>query len=154
MSVLDRTDKHILKSLQKDGRIANADLAKQVGASTTACWKRTKRLQAEGYIQDIKAILNPEKLGLTTLVTVGVVLDRSTPDSFADFEKAIKKVSAVQECLLLAGEFDYWLKIRVADLQAFNRLHATALLTLPCVRQLRTFFVLNEIKSSQELVVE
>jgi Lrp/AsnC family leucine-responsive transcriptional regulator len=151
---LDRLDKRILKALQKDGRIANADLAKKVGASTTSCWNHTRRLMDEGYVKEVRAILDPEKLGLPVLVTVGVVLDRSTPESFAEFEKAVREIAAVQECLLLAGEFDYWIKLRVKDLQAFNRLHANVLLRLPGVRQLRSFFVLSEVKNSVELVVE
>lgn len=151
---LSRVDKKILKLFQLDGRIANADLADKIGASKTSCWNRTKRLMNEGYIREIKAVLNPEKLGLPVLISVGVVLDRSTPESFAEFEKAIKKIPHVLECLLLAGEFDYWLKLRVKDIQAFNRLHASILLNLPGVRQLRTFFVLNEVKSTQEIPVE
>lgn len=129
---LDRIDKKILKALQSDGRMPNADLAEQIGMSKTACWNHTKRLMEEGYIQSTRAILDPEKIGLPVLVTVGVV----------------------QECLLLAGEFDFWLKIRVKDLQSFNRLHASTLLLLPSVRQLRTFFVLNEVKSSQDLPLD
>lgn len=151
---LDRVDKLILKLLQRDGRISNADLAEKIGASKTACWNRMNRLMEEGVIREIKAILDPDKLELPVLVSIGVVLDRSTPESFAEFEKAIKKIPVVQECLLLAGEFDYWLKIRVKDIQSFNRLHAKVLLSLPAVRQLRTFFVLNEVKSSLELLVE
>ncbi len=151
---LERIDKKILKALQADGRIPNADLADKVGASKTSCWNRTKRLMEEGYVREIKAVLNPEKLGLPVLVSVGVVLDRSTPESFSEFELAVKKIPLILECLLLAGEFDYWLKIRVKDIQAFNRLHASILLCLPGVRQLRTFFVLNEIKSTQELPLE
>jgi Lrp/AsnC family leucine-responsive transcriptional regulator len=87
-------------------------------------------------------------------VLIGVVLDRSTPDSFSAFEKAAKKIAALQECLLIAGEFDYWLKVRVKDVQSFNTLHAATLLKLPGVRQLRTFFVLNEVKQTQELALE
>lgn len=152
MAELGKLDVMILKSLQEDGRLTNADLAQKMRVSKTACWNHTKRLIDEGYIRDFKAILNPDKLGLSTLVTIGVVLDRSTPDSFKEFEMAVQKIPVVQECLLLAGEFDYWLKIRAKDLQSFNRLHAKVLLTLPGVRQLRTFFVLQEIKSSQELI--
>lgn len=151
---LDRTDKAILKILQTNGRTSNAELAEKVGASKTACWNRMNRLMDEGYIREIKAVLEPQKLELPLLVTIGVVLDRSTPESFAEFEKAIKKIPVIQECLLLAGEFDYWLKIRVKDTQAFNRLHAKTLLSLPAVRQLRTFFVLNEIRSSVELLID
>lgn len=151
---LDRIDKKILKALQADGRMPNAELADKIGMSKTACWNHTKRLMEEGYIRATRAILDPELLGLPVLVTVGVVLDRSTPESFAEFEDAVRKNPAVQECLLLAGEFDFWLKIRVKDIQSFNRLHANTLLLLPGVRQLRTFFVLNEVKSSQDLPLD
>ena len=151
---LDRIDKKILKILQKDGRMANADLAEKIGVSKSACWNHTKRLIDRGFIREVRAILDPEKIDLSLQVLVGVVLDRSTPESFSEFEKAIKKIPAVLECILLAGEFDYWLKIRVKDVQAFNRLHAVALLPLPGVRQLRTFFMLKEIKNTQELQID
>lgn len=152
--LLDRIDKKILKMLQIEGRMPNADLAEKVGISKSACWNHTKRLLDEGIIREFRAILDPDKLGLSVLVLVGAVLDRSTPESFSEFEKAIKKIPAVLECILLAGEFDYWLKIRVKDIQAFNRLHATSLLPLPGVRQLRTFFTLNEVKSDQSLQID
>lgn len=151
---LDKTDKRILKILQHDGRIPNAELAEKVGVSKTACWNRMKKLIDEGYIQSIKAVLNPDKVGLPVLVAVGVVLDRSTPDSFSAFEKAVNKIPAILECSLLAGEFDYWMKIRVKNIQSFNRLHASELLLLPGVRQLRTFFTLGEIKTGGELIIE
>lgn len=151
---LDRVDKAILKMLQKDGRMPNAELAHKIGVSKTACWNHMNRLIDKGYIKGIKAILDPDKLGLPVLVSIGVILNRSTPESFSEFEKAVKKISIVQECLLLAGEFDYWLKIRVKDIQSFNQFHANVLLTLPAVRQLRTFFVLNEVKNSEELQIE
>ena len=151
---LERIDKAILKTLQKNGRISNSDLADTVSASTTACWNRVNRLVQEGYIQSFKAIIDPEKVELSLLVLIGVVLDRSTPESFCAFEKEAKKITVVQECLLIAGEFDYWLKIRVKDIQAFNQLHAQVLLHLPGVRQLRSFFVLNEVKNNQELFLE
>jgi Lrp/AsnC family leucine-responsive transcriptional regulator len=151
---LERIDKAMLKTLQKDGRISNSDLADTIGASTSACWNRMNRLVDEGYIRSFKAVLNADKLELSLLVLIGVVLDRSTPESFSAFEKAAKKIPVVQECLLIAGEFDYWLKIRVKDIHSFNQLHATVLLHLPGVRQLRSFFVLNEVKHDQELFIE
>ena len=151
---LDRIDKKILKALQTDGRTTNAELADKIGISKSACWNHTKRLIDDGYIKDIKANLDPDKLGLSVVIIVGVVLDRSTPDSFAEFEKAVQKIPAVLECWLIAGEFDYWLKIRVRDIQAFNRLHASSLLPIPGVRQLRSFFVLNSVKDNPSLQVE
>ncbi len=151
---LEKIDKKILKILQKDGRISNSSLAEKVNLSKTACWNRTKRLIEEGYIRDIRAILEPVKLGFPVLISVGAILDRSTPESFSAFEQAIKKIPQILECLCLAGEFDYWLKIRMKDITSFNRFHADILLALPGVRQLRTFFVLREIKSTEELSVE
>lgn len=151
---LDRIDKKILKALQTDGRTTNAELADKIGISKSACWNHTKRLIDDGYIKDIKANLDPDKLGLSVVIIVGVVLDRSTPDSFAEFEKAVQKIPAVLECWLIAGEFDYWLKIRVKDIQAFNRLHAISLLPIPGVRQLRSFFVLNGVKDNASLQIE
>jgi Lrp/AsnC family transcriptional regulator, leucine-responsive regulatory protein len=105
-------------------------------------------------MQGASSYLDPIKLELPVLVTVGVVLDRSTPETFAAFEKAVKKIPMVQECLLLAGEFDYWLKIRAKDIQSFNRFHAKVILSLPSVRQFRTFCVLGEVKNNAELLIE
>ena len=150
---LGRIDKKILRLLQEDGRLSNSDLAEKVNISKSACWNKTRALIENGFIKGFKAILNPEKIEIPTLVCVGVVLDRSTPDSFSQFEVSIKDIPEVLECLLLAGEFDYILKIRVKDVNAFNKLHAISLLRLPGIRQLRSFFVLQEIKSTLNLPV-
>jgi Lrp/AsnC family transcriptional regulator, leucine-responsive regulatory protein len=80
------------------------------------------------------------------LVLVGVVLDRSTPESFAAFEGAVTGMKEVLDCHLVAGEFDYLLKVRVRDIGGFNKLLGERLLTLPGVRQIRTFFVMKEVK--------
>ena len=151
---IDRVDRKLLKLLQADGRISNADLAIKAGISQTACWTRTKRLHEAGYIGGTHATLNYAMLGYPVLVCVGVVLDRSTPESFESFEQEVAKISQISECLLLAGEFDYWLKMRVKDVESFNRLHAKTLLGLPGVRQLRTFFVLNEAKVNAHLPLD
>ena len=74
-----------------------------------------------------------------------VVLDRSTPQSFGEFEKAIAKLKFVLDCHLVAGDFDYFLKIRVKDIEGFNRMHGEKLIALPGVRQTRTFFVMKEV---------
>ncbi|MES2069258.1 MAG: Lrp/AsnC family transcriptional regulator, partial [Pseudomonadota bacterium] len=145
-SGIDKTDRKLLKLLQADGRMSNADLAAKAGISATACWTRTKRLHEAGLISGTHARLNYAQLGYPVLVCVGVVLDRSTPELFKAFEQEVAKVAQITECLLLAGEFDYLLKMRVKDVDAFSRMHAKTLLRLPGVRQLRSFFVLNECK--------
>ncbi|MFN7165971.1 MAG: Lrp/AsnC family transcriptional regulator [Pannonibacter sp.] len=148
---LDRMDRNILRALQTDGRLANADLAKMVNASAATCHRRTQRLFDEGYIASVRAQIAPATVGLGALVMVGVVLDRSTPESFAEFEKAVGAMKEVLDCNLVAGDFDYLLKIRVRDMAGFNLLHGKQLIALPGVRQIRTFFVLKEVKDNAPL---
>ena len=142
---LDRIDRRILKLLQRDGRVANADLARKVHVSPATCHRRTQRLFDEGYVRSVRAEIAPHRVDRGALVVVGVVLDRSTPESFGAFEKAITKLPFVLDCHLVAGDFDYFLKIRVRDIADFNRLHGEQLIALPGVRQTRTFFVMKEV---------
>ena len=148
---LDRIDRSILRHLQADGRISNADLASRVNVSPATCHRRTQRLVEEGHIQTVRAVVNPQSVGLGAIAMVGVVLDRSTPESFAKFEAAILGLPMVLDCHLVAGDFDYLLKIRVADMADFNRLHGGVLIALPEVRQARTFFVMKEVKDGAPL---
>lgn len=150
-ATLDRIDLRMLRLLQKDARISNADLAVKAGVSAATCHRRTQRLVEAGYITAFRAALDPQKLDLGTLVIVGVVLDRSTPESFTTFEAAAKKLKIVIDCHLVAGDFDYFLKIRVRDITDFNRLHGTQLIALPGVRQTRTFFVMKEVVDNAPL---
>ena len=142
---LDRIDRRILKSLQQDGRLSNAELAKMVSVSAATCHRRTQRLFDEGYIRAVRAEIAPGRVERGALVVVGVVLDRSTPESFAAFEDAVAALPFVLDCHLVAGDFDYFLKIRVRDIADFNRLHGETLIALPGIRQTRTFFVMKEV---------
>ncbi|MEP0233871.1 Lrp/AsnC ligand binding domain-containing protein [Roseibium sp.] len=151
-SELDRTDRKILRLLQDDGRLTNAELATRVNVSAATCHRRTQRLFQEGFIKSVRAQVEPQSVGLGALVMVGVVLDRSTPESFAAFEAAVVKMPSLLDCNLVAGDFDYLLKIRVKDMPDFNRLHARELITLPGVRQTRTFFVMKEVTDNAPLV--
>jgi len=85
------------------------------------------------------------------LVIVGVVLDRSTPESFSEFEKSVKDLGFILDCYLVAGEFDYILKIRVKDIKGFQKIHAEKLISIPTVRHARTFFTLKEVIDSAPL---
>ncbi|WP_337996088.1 Lrp/AsnC ligand binding domain-containing protein [Oleispirillum naphthae] len=148
---LDPIDLKMLRLLQKNGRLSNADLAQAVGASPATCHRRTQRLFAEGYIRQVRAMVTPQKVDRGALVVVGVVLDRSTPDSFAEFEKAVAALPFILDCHLVAGDFDYFLKIRVGDMADFNRIHGQQLIALPGVRQTRTFFVMKEVVDNAAL---
>lgn len=148
---LDRIDLRILRLLQADGRLGNAEIAKRVNMSPATCHRRIQRLFAEGYIDAVRAQIAPERVERGALVFVGVVLDRSTPESFAAFEEAIRAVPVVLDCHVVAGDFDYFLKIRVRDMADFNRLHGDTLIALPGVRQTRTFFVMKEVVDNAPL---
>jgi Lrp/AsnC family leucine-responsive transcriptional regulator len=147
----DRIDLKILRALQSEGRLTNADLAERVNVSPATCHRRTQRLFEEGHITGVRAEVAPSAVGLGALVMVGVVLDRSTPESFAAFEGAVLEMKEVLDCNLVAGDFDYLLKIRVRDMADFNKLHGQKLIALPGVRQTRTFFVMKEVKENARL---
>lgn len=151
MPDLDRIDRNMLRHLQRDGRLTNAELAKAVNVSPATCHRRTQRLFDEGHITAVRAQLKPGSIGLGALVLVGVVLDRSTPESFTEFEAAVSGMKEMLDCHLVAGDFDYLLKIRVRDMPDFNMLHGKMLITLPGVRQIRTFFVMKEVKENAPL---
>jgi len=150
---IDRTDKAILRLLQRDASLSNVALATKVSLSPPACLRRVERLKQMGLITGIVALLNPRALDAGMLVMIGVVLDRSTPDSFADFEKAAAKVSGCMECHVVTGEFDYFMLIRTRDNDGFNQLHAEQLLHLPGVRQIRSFLVLKQVLSTTQFPI-
>lgn len=150
---LDRIDRKLLALLQENADVTHAGLAARVNLSPTAVLRRIERLKREGYIRKTVALVDPARVELPILVVVGVVLDRSTPDSFAAFEAAARGLAGCLECHLVAGEFDYFLLIRTKDIARFNRLHGEAIIRLPGVRQTRTFFVLNEVVSTTALPV-
>lgn len=151
MTEIDRIDRHILSILQVEGRIAAVELAERVGLSPTSTGERLKRLQKEGYVAGFGARLDPHRLGLGLLVFVEVHLDKTTPDVFEKFAKAVRRAPEVLECHMVAGGFDYLLKTRVADMTAYRRFLGETLLSLPGVRETRTYAVMEEVKSDGPL---
>jgi DNA-binding Lrp family transcriptional regulator len=150
---IDRVDRAILRQLQRDASISNVALAAKVNLSAPACLRRVDRLKEMGLIRGTVALLDAKALDLGMLVMIGVVLDRSTPESFAEFEKAAQKVSGCMECHVVTGEFDYFMLVRTQDGDSFSRLHAEQLLYLPGVRQIRSFMVIKEILSTTSIPI-
>ena len=148
---LDRTDRRILAQLQEDGRISNLKLAEAVGLSPTAVLARVQRLTREGYIQGYEARLDPRRLGAGMLVFVEVLLDRTTPNVFEQFRAAVQVHPEVLECHMVAGGFDYLVKTRVADMEAYRAFAGSVLWQLPGVRETRTYAVMEEVKNSTRL---
>ncbi|MGC4394411.1 Lrp/AsnC ligand binding domain-containing protein [Hydrogenophaga sp. T2] len=151
VSELDRIDRRILQTLQDDGRIANLKLAEAVALSPTAVLARVQRLTREGYILGYEARLNPALLGAGLLVFVEVLLDRTTTNVFEQFRAAVQVRPEILECHMVAGGFDYLVKTRVADMEAYRRFAGTVLWQLPGVRETRTYAVMEEVKSSAKL---
>jgi len=150
---LDRIDRRILQQLQDDGRISNLKLAEAVALSPTAVLARVQRLTREGYIEGYEAKLNPKLLGASMLVFVEVLLDRTTPNVFDEFRAAVQVHPEILECHMVAGGFDYLIKTRVADMEAFRTLAGKVLWQLPGVRETRTYAVMEEVKDSSKLPI-
>lgn len=148
---LDRIDRKILSILQEDGRIANLKLAEAVALSPTAVLARVQRLTREGYILGYEARLNPLKLGAGMLVFVEVLLDRTTPNVFDQFKAAVQVHPEIMECHMVAGGFDYLLKTRSADMNAYRVFAGNVLWQLPGVRETRTYAVMEEVKHTSHL---
>jgi len=145
---LDRTDRRILRELQQNGRISNVELARRVNLSATPCLERVRRLEQAGYIREYVAILDPQRMDVGLLLYVEVTLDRTTPDVFERFKQAIAARSEVQECHMVAGGFDYLIKIRVPDMQAYRAFLGEGLTAAPGVRETHTYVVMEEIKET------
>lgn len=153
MDALDRIDLRILDVLQGDGRISNLKLAEAVALSPTAVLARVQRLSREGYILGYEARLNPLKLGAGMLVFVEILLDRTTPNVFEQFKAAVQTRPEIMECHMVAGGFDYLLKTRMADMNAYRAFAGTVLWQLPGVRETRTYPVMEEVKDSTRLLL-
>ena len=148
---LDRIDLKILAALQADGRLPNQKLAEVVALSPTAVLARTQRLTREGYILGYEARLNPLKLGRGMMVFIEVLLDRTTPHVFDQFKAAVQVHPEIMECHMVAGGFDYLLKTRSADMNAYRVFAGNVLWQLPGVRETRTYAVMEEVKHSNHL---
>ncbi|MFZ4531147.1 MAG: Lrp/AsnC ligand binding domain-containing protein [Alsobacter sp.] len=153
MEDLDRTDRRILAALQQDGRITTVELADRVGLSPTATSERVKRLIRDGFVTGFRAMLDPVRLGRGLMVFVEVGLDKTTPDVFERFATAVRRAPEVLECHLVAGGFDYLVKTRVADMAAYRHFLGDVLLSLPGVKETRTYAVMEEVKTDGLLPV-
>ncbi len=148
---LDDTDRRLLRVLQRDGRITNQALAAEAHLSPAACYDRVKRLRERGVITGYAALLDPRQIGRSLLIFVEVVLERTTGEVFEAFAHAVREAPEVLECHMVAGGFDYLIKARVADMAAYRVFLGDVLVTMPGVRETRTYAVLEEVKSTVRL---
>ena len=143
---LDRIDMTILDTLQKEGRISNSELAKKVNLSASPCLDRVRRLENEGYIERYGAFLNASKLKYGMTAFIQVTLESTTGEVFEKFKREVVKLKEVVECHMVAGGFDYLLKLRFENMEAYRELLG-AIVELPAVSQNHTYVVIEKLKS-------
>jgi Lrp/AsnC family leucine-responsive transcriptional regulator len=148
---LDPVDRRLLKALQEDGRISNAELARRCNLSPAACFERVRRLRERGVITGYAALIDPAKVGRGLMIFVEVLLDRTTGDMFEAFAESVRRQPEVLECHMVAGGFDYLIKARVGDMDAYRAFLGDVLVRMPGVRETRTYAVLEEVKSTTAL---
>jgi len=150
--LLDKLDKRILRELQNNGRITNAELADRVGLSATPCARRVKRLEDEGIIHKHVILLNPASLGLKLNAFIQISMDRHTPDRFQHFENEVKKHPEVVECLLITGQSaDYLLKVMVPDMDYYHQFLLNTITRIEGVRDVHSSFILRKVIDTTEL---
>ncbi|WP_207063571.1 leucine-responsive transcriptional regulator Lrp [Motiliproteus sp. SC1-56] len=150
---LDRIDRNILRTLQKNGRISYVDLAQEVGLSTTPCLERVRRLEKDGVIKGYTALLEPKQLEAGLLVFVEISLTYRSGTVFEDFKREVLKLPHVMECHLVSGDFDYLIKARISEMAAYRELLGELLIRLPNVDKSRSYIVMEEVKESSNIAV-
>lgn len=148
---LDALDKRILRSLQRNGRLQNIELAKEVGLSPSPCLRRTRILEEEGIIARYTAILDPKKIDQALTVYAQVWLSNQTSEVIEHFIHEIKLLPQITECHLMAGNSDFLLKIVAADLDDYRRFQMGYLSRIRGVQNIKTEIPLQTIKSTTEL---
>jgi Lrp/AsnC family transcriptional regulator, leucine-responsive regulatory protein len=151
MKVIDEVDVQLLKLLQDDGRITNADLAKSVGLSPPSVLQRVRALERSGFIRGYTALLDPDRLGLkiTAFAMVSLSLHQDMP--IERFRRSVQEIEEVQECYHVSGEYDFLLKIVVRDMKAYEALIREKISKIRGIRQINSSFVFGIPKQSTSI---
>jgi DNA-binding Lrp family transcriptional regulator len=152
-TALDRYDRALLQVLQREGRITNSELAARVHLSESACLRRVRALESAGLIEGYAAVINQQRAGCPLDVFVSITLERQERADLRAFEDAVRKVPEVMECYLMSGEYDYLVRVVVADTADFERVHSQHLTSLPHVARVHSSFALRTVQKSRELPI-
>ena len=152
---LDRQDKRILATLQRDGSVTNLELAEKIGLSPSPCARRVKQLEEAGFISRKVTLLNANKLNLKLTALIQISMDKHTPDRFELFEKEVSQYPEVMECLLITGQSaDYQLKVVVADMETYQEFLLNKITRIQGVSDVHSSFILREVINSTEFPLE
>ncbi len=146
---LDKFDLAILSELQKDARKSLQEISQAVGLSTSPCWTRIKRMEEAGVIEGYAVRVNPAAVGLGDTVIVHVTLDSHSDEALFEFGRALEQIPEVLEAFLVSGDYDYYVRIAVADTRDYERLLRERLYKIPGIRHSKSSFVLRQLKQSQ-----
>lgn len=150
---LDRPDLAILRALQINSRLSNTELAERVSLTESTCLRRVRALEKSGLIEGYTAVINQQRAGCGVNVFVNITLDRQDERDLRKFEEAVRKIPEVMECYLMTGDFDYAVRVVVADTADFERLHSRYLTRLPGVARVHSSFALRTVQKSRELPI-
>lgn len=145
MIELDATDRKILRLLQADGRISNADLAEAIHLSPSSCLRRVRRLESSGVIDRYVMLVNAAAIGKPTSVFIEISLGGQSQEMLDAFEAAVANSPEVMECYLMAGQSDYLLRVEAADMADYERIHKSQLSRLPGVTGIRSNFAIRTV---------
>ena len=151
---LDRIDRNILKLLQQSGRLSNVDLAEQVGLSPTPCLERVRRLERDGYIRGYVAVADASMLNADTVAFIQVSLTNTSTENLRSFNQDMRQLAEVESCHMVAGGFDYLLKVRCQDMRHYQRFLGEKLAAIPLVAQSHTYVVIEEVKSETAIPLD
>ncbi|NSY13670.1 Lrp/AsnC family transcriptional regulator [Agrobacterium vitis] len=145
-SGIDQFDMKIVEALSQDGRMSITDLSERVGLSKTPCQVRLKRLMDDGYILGFRAVLDARKFGLDHIAFAEVKLSDTRETALTEFNTAVRKIREVEECHMIAGAFDYLLKVRTGDIRRYRQVLGEKISSLPHVASTSTFVVMQAVK--------
>jgi DNA-binding Lrp family transcriptional regulator len=151
MEQIDAFDLAILRELQDDARLTNAELASRVGLSAAPCWRRVRALEKAGYITGYRAQIDRRKIGLGVLAFVRLDAERNTADATRALEEALRQLPEVTSCHYISGTGTFELQVVAPDLDSFSRFARHELMRLPNVKDLHTSFSLGEVKQGSAL---
>jgi Lrp/AsnC family leucine-responsive transcriptional regulator len=146
--ILDQYDRQIIDILSREGRLSITQLAKRIGLSTSPCQVRLKRLQDQGYILGYRAVLDPQKLQLEHVAFTEVKLSDTTERALSKFNEAVLKIPEIEQCHMIAGAFDYLLKVRTTDIRAYRRILGETISNLPHVANTSTYVSMQSVKDA------
>jgi len=151
---LDSIDVHILQTLQENARLSNTELAEMIGLSSSACSRRLRRLEEEGWIEGYSAKINARKIRLEVTAFVSVNIERHQNADAEAFMRSIRKLPEVIACYIISGQSDFLLHVVVRDLDAYRAFTLEKLLKIPGVKDVRSAFAIGTVKPPSPLPLQ